>query len=127
MPLRALIVDDDPDLLETVVHVVDRLGIAVTRASCGEELLRKLAGDGPFDVVVTDVSMPGISGLQAMHSARIAGHACPVIVMTALSDTNTRRQVAALGEATVMLHKPFSVSALHAALGTLLRPGATLG
>ena len=125
MPLRALVADDDPDLLEVVVSVVSRLGLAVTYASSGCELLDKLAEQGPFDVVVTDVSMPWITGLQVLHSARVAGLACPVIVMTGLSDTKTRQQVAALGEGVIMLHKPFSVSTLAAALGTLLHGAVT--
>jgi CheY-like chemotaxis protein len=126
MALRALVADDDPDLLETVVRVVDRFGLAVTHASCGGELLHQLSGHGPFDVVVTDVAMPWLTGLQVLQSARLAGLTCPVIVMTGMSDTKTRQQVAALGDAVIMLHKPFSVGALHAALVTLLREPVTL-
>ncbi|HEX8106907.1 MAG TPA: response regulator [Kofleriaceae bacterium] len=76
-----LVADDDRDLLEMVSRVLGRLGLEVGIASSGAELLEKLGEQGPFDLVVTDVSMPWISGLQVMHSARTAGMRCPIVVI----------------------------------------------
>jgi CheY-like chemotaxis protein len=114
--LRALVADDDANLLEIVTSIINRFGLDVVAASCGASLLEILAHGGPFDVIVTDVAMPWITGLHVMHSARAAGLSCPVIIMTALRDHETDRQVAGLGEHVLMLRKPFSVVELHAAL-----------
>jgi len=127
--LRALVADDNADLLEVVSHVLEQVGLDVVRASCGAELLERLAADGPFDVVVTDVAMPWMTGLHVMHSARAAGLTCPVIVMTVLRDAKTNAQVASLGEDVHLLAKPFSLARLRAALFESLvsRPHVTPG
>jgi CheY-like chemotaxis protein len=114
--VRALVADDDPDLLEMVSNAVARLGIEVVSARSGGELLDKLAHRGPFDVVVTDVAMPWMSGLHVMHSARAAGSSCPVVVMTGHRDAKTTAQVTSLGDHVVLIHKPFSSLELDAAL-----------
>lgn len=110
---RVLLADDDRDLLEMVSRVLGRLGLEVIVASSGAELLEKIGEQGPFDLVVTDVSMPWISGLQVMHSARTAGMRCPIIVITALQDLRTADQVATLGTEVRRLNKPFSVGELE--------------
>jgi len=117
---RALVAEDDADLLAVVANIVDGLGIDVVCASDGGELLQRLAEDGPFDVVVTDVAMPWMTGLHVMHSARASGLACPVIVMTALRDQRTNEQIAALGDDVRLLRKPFSLAALRGALRALV-------
>jgi two-component system cell cycle sensor histidine kinase/response regulator CckA len=117
---RALIADDDPELLSIVTRAVARLGFDVTSAVSGDELLEALADSGPFDVVITDVSMPWMSGLQVMHSVRTAGMQCPVIVMTALRDAETSGQVSALGVEVQLLHKPFSMRQLETAISRVL-------
>jgi len=114
--LRALVADDDANTLEIVLSVIDRFGIEVVGATCGGELIEKLANEGPFDLIITDVAMPWMTGLHVVHSARVAGSSCPVIVMTGLRDDETHRQVATLGANVQLLRKPFSVEELHAAL-----------
>jgi DNA-binding NtrC family response regulator len=117
---RALVADDDADLLEIVTSIIDRFGVDVITASCGVGLLKTLIHEGPFDVIVTDVWMPRITGLHVVHSARAVGLWCPVIIMTALRDIDTTRQVSGLGEDVLLLRKPFSVGELHAALNESL-------
>jgi len=114
--VRALVADDDPDLLEMVTNAIARLGIEVVSARSGGELLDELAEGGPFDVVVTDVAMPWMSGLHVMHSARAAGSDCPVLVMTGHRDAKTRAQVSSLGDHVVLIYKPFSSLELDSAL-----------
>ncbi|HEY5949715.1 MAG TPA: response regulator [Kofleriaceae bacterium] len=118
--LRALIADDDPDTLRMVGDAVEELGTLVTRVESGGELLERLANDA-YDVVVTDVSMPWMTGLQAAHSARTAGLATPIVVITALRDEKIARQVEALGHDATLLYKPFGIDQLHAAIGRVLR------
>lgn len=114
--LRALVADDDPEMLELVSSAVMRFGAEVSRAATGHELLTKIAEDEGYDFIVTDISMPWMSGLQVMHSARAAGLPVPVIVMTALRDPKVFDQVQALGDQATLLLKPFSLDDLRAAL-----------
>lgn len=118
---RVLVADDDREMLEMVSRVLGRLGLEVVTACSGSDLLEKVAEQGPFDLVVTDVSMPWMSGLQVMHSARTAGMRCPVIVITALRNHRTADQVEALGVEVRRLNKPFSVDELEEAVRAFIR------
>lgn len=117
---RILVADDDPDLLDTVVDALTRLGTEVTRAVSGAELIEHLANEGPFDLVVTDVAMPWMNGVQAMHAVRSAGLGTPVIVMTALRDEGMSSRVKALGGSAMFLPKPFTLAELESVASTLL-------
>ncbi len=113
---RCLVADDDPDLLEVVARVIEGLGAEVVRARDGNELLDGLAHGGDFDVVVTDVSMPWMTGPQALHFAQTAGHRTRVIVITASREPWIPDQVRALGDDAHLLQKPFSRDQLCALL-----------
>lgn len=116
---RILVADDDPDLLDAVVEVLERLGAEVVRAEGGDELIERIA-EGRYTLIITDICMPWMSGLQAMHSARTAGLGTPVIIMTGMKDEGIPEQVLALGENAVLLRKPFEFSELEAAVAKLL-------
>jgi two-component system KDP operon response regulator KdpE len=118
--VRVLVADDDPQLLEAVSEALTRLDADVVRASSGADLIDQLATAGPFDLVVTDISMPWMSGLQAMRLTRAAGLATSVIVMTGLSDPRITAQVKSLGANAVLLRKPFTLDDLEAAASRLL-------
>jgi two-component system capsular synthesis sensor histidine kinase RcsC len=117
---RVLVADDDPLLLATVTDALTHLGAKVTSAASGAELIEQMANEGPFDLVVTDISMPWMNGLQAMQAARTAGVGTSVIFMTALADERIPAQVRALGENALLLRKPFDLSQLGAAASELL-------
>jgi CheY-like chemotaxis protein len=119
---RVLVADDDPELLAAVADALSRLGADVSRAESSAELIERLAGEGPFDLVVTDVSMPWMNGLQAIHAARMAGLGTSVIVMTALKDERIAARVEALGRRTILLRKPFDLKQLETAVEELLLP-----
>jgi DNA-binding NtrC family response regulator len=83
--MRILIVDDEEvlrDVLETVLH---REGFDVVLAASGEEALSVLDGDPDVDLVILDVMLPGISGIDTLRAVRIANPTLPVIVITAFS------------------------------------------
>jgi len=117
---RVLVADDDPLLLESVADALATLGADVIRANSGEELVEQLANEGPFDLVVTDVSMPWMSGLTAIHAARSAGISQAVIVMTAREDERIPAQVQALGPDAAFLRKPFGLAELSDTASRLL-------
>jgi two-component system response regulator TctD len=111
-----LVADDDAELLSLVTKALRLFGADVVAVTSGGELLEKVANDRPFDVIVTDITMPWMTGLHVMHSARAAGLPVPVVVMTALRDPTLPEQVSALGAHAELLQKPFSIDELFAAL-----------
>jgi CheY-like chemotaxis protein len=115
-----LVADDDLALLRAISESLEASGATVTRACNGAELIEALGGDGPFDLIVTDVAMPWMTGLQAMCSTRYAGLTTPVIVITALKDPEIPEHVRALGDGAVLLRKPFGLDELEAAVARLL-------
>ena len=117
---RILVADDDPLLLDAVGDAFARHGGDVSRAGDGAALIDRLAVEGPFDLVVTDVSMPWMSGLRAMRATRTIGLGTSVIVMTALDDARIPSQVRALGRNAVFLRKPLDLAQLITAASTLL-------
>jgi CheY-like chemotaxis protein len=117
---RILVADDDPELLDVVVAALEQWGADVARADSGAQLIERLAHEGPFDLIVTDISMPWMSGMQAMYSARTAGLATPVVVMTALKEDRIPAQVTGLGQNAVLLRKPFELSELERVVSRLL-------
>ncbi len=120
MSIRTIVADDDPAILDLVTKNLESLGMEVMRADNGVMLIELVANQGPFDLIITDISMPWMSGLQVAMSARNAGVRTPVIVMTGLRDDDLMRQVGNLGEQTVLLRKPFDLAELHGALELLL-------
>jgi len=112
MTLRMLVADDEAELRSWLREVLTIRGVEVSEAESGVELLRALAQDGPFDVVVTDVRMSWATGVQALSMARSAGFSTPFVVITAHADDAVRAAVGRLGA--TLLEKPFSVEELLA-------------
>jgi DNA-binding response OmpR family regulator len=122
---RVLVADDDHELLDAINDGLARLGADVTCSRNGAELIENLADRGPFDLVVTDIAMPWMTGVQAIHAARTAGLGTSVIVMTALRDESIPARVQALGKNAALLYKPFALAELEAlALRLLAQRGA---
>lgn len=119
MKAHVLVADDDAPTLSLVATALERAGYTVSRAEDGDELLQALADGEQFDLLVTDISMPWMTGLQVAHSVRAAGLKTPVIVMTALPIDASR--VEALGSHAVLLRKPFGTKELVAAVRNLLQ------
>ena len=63
-PHMILLVDDDHDVRETSADMLEELGYRVVQASSGKEALDLLDGNPDLDVMVTDIRMPGMSGLE---------------------------------------------------------------
>ena len=127
IPSRVLVADDDADMLDAVSDALTGLGFNVATVESGAGLIDRLASDGPFDLIVTDISMPWMDGLKTLRSIRTAGVTTPVIVMTALSDEHIPGRVQALGTNAILLQKPFDLDGLSSAarrLTTNGQPGA---
>ncbi len=95
---RILIVDDDPNTLEILRRWLAREGYATLSADNGPACLEMLEKD-PIDVIVLDVMMPGMDGLQVCERLRenAAWRSIPVVLLTAKDDIETRSRGMLLG------------------------------
>ncbi|MHA6780931.1 response regulator [Pseudonocardia saturnea] len=114
--IRTLVVDDDPVALAAHTAYVERVrGFVVAgTAAAGAEALRVLATT-PVDLVLLDVHLPDMSGLDVLRRMRGGGHTCDVIMVTRARDLDVVRAAVAFG-ATQYLMKPFPASAVRAKL-----------
>jgi CheY-like chemotaxis protein len=85
---KILLVDDDPAGTEPVVKFIQRSGFEVSVANDGREALNTLSAGDPPDLILLDVSMPGMSGLELLRVLRsyIRWQSIPVILLTAYAD-----------------------------------------
>ena len=83
--MRILIVDDEEVLRDVLDAVLRREGFEVVMAVSGEEALAVLDEDDNIDLVILDIMLPGISGIDTLRAVRISNPNLPVIVITAFS------------------------------------------
>ena len=106
MAERILVVEDDPDMLETAAEALERAGYVVVKARSGraaEGVLRT----STIDVVVTDLKMPKMGGLEVLRIAKDADPEIVVILITAFPTVDTAVEAMKFG-ASDYLMKPFS-------------------
>ncbi len=115
---RALIVDDDDDLVTLVKSVLERAGMDVSTARDGVEALRRLYTRRP-DIVILDLMLPELDGWEVLRRIRQLSDV-PVIVLSALKDTSDVVRGFNLG-ADDYIGKPFLPSELVSRLRAVLR------
>jgi DNA-binding response OmpR family regulator len=115
-----LVVDDEPTIAEVVSRYLERAGYAAATAADGLEAIR-VAGECDPDLVVLDVMLPQLDGLQVLHRLREGEDGrIPVILLTAKGEQNDK--LAGLrGGADDYVVKPFSPSELVARVDAVLR------
>jgi CheY-like chemotaxis protein len=103
---RVLVVDDDPVIGKSFNRVLSNKGYAVITASDGEEALRKLDSEH-YDLVFTDINMPGMDGLEVTQRIKANQPWMPVVIITGYG---TEENVTQAGEAGVaaFLRKPLT-------------------
>ncbi|MFG1927275.1 response regulator [Cryptosporangium sp. NPDC048952] len=115
---RVLVVDDDPTVSEVVGRYLERAGFLVDRVGDGPAALRAAAAATP-DLVVLDLMLPGMSGLEVCR--RLRAHAdVPVVMLTALGDEADRVVGLEIG-ADDYVTKPFSPRELTLRVQSVLR------
>ncbi|MDQ1700432.1 MAG: two-component system, OmpR family, response regulator MprA [Frankiaceae bacterium] len=120
---RVLVVDDDPQLREALTRALELDGYAVDTASNGVKALEGISAQRP-DVMVLDVMMPYVGGLDVCRTLRERKDRLPILVLTARDEVGDR--VAGLDAgADDYLTKPFALEELRARLRALLRRTAT--
>ena len=123
---RVLLAEDDPAFRSTMSLILGGDGYEVVEVADGsgvlDELVDSLSDESSlrsFDVIITDVRMPGFSGMDVLRAVRGLPEAPPVILMTAFGNKETHREAHRLGALTV-LDKPFDLEDLRAAVANAL-------
>jgi CheY-like chemotaxis protein len=83
---RILLVDDEPDILEIVAQYMEAAGHSVLTAQSGVAALALLDKDPNVDVIVSDLSMPGMDGVQLIQRAQRRRPQLPAIILTGLAE-----------------------------------------
>lgn len=109
--LRVLAVDDNSSLLRFLVSAFTASGCAVTSAPTAEEALDRIEADA-FDLVVSDIKMPGLSGLDLLRAVKAKQPATPVVLITGAPSVNSAVFGLRHG-AYDYLPKPFSIKEIQ--------------
>src|SRR5213594_2945400 len=124
MTASILVVDDEPAIQDILTWALSAEGYRVATAGSGEEALARVEAED-FDVIVTDIVMPGLDGLEVLERSRVLSPRAAVIVMTAYAALDTA--IAALRRgASDYLEKPFSHELLKERVHRLLQYRETL-
>jgi len=115
-----LIVDDEKTLVRMLRQVLemDIPGVAIDAAYSGEEALSQMA-NASYDLILADLRMPGLGGLELIKGVRYVDPDVPIILMTAYGSDDVEVQAAML-DTSYYLDKPFDINDLLAAVRSCL-------
>ncbi len=117
--MKVLVVDDDPELLPLIAYALRQSGYLALEAASGERALELLSAELP-DLVILDLNLPGIDGLEVCRRLRAARNRIPVLILTVRTEEESQVQGLDAG-ADDYLTKPFSPRTLMARVRALLR------
>ena len=103
---KVLVVDDDPVVGKSYNRVLSNKGYVVTTAENAREALEQMSRD-EYDLVVTDIRMPGMSGLELAETVKARRPWTPVLIVTGYGDDADEKRARAAG-VSGFLHKPLS-------------------
>jgi FixJ family two-component response regulator len=108
--LEIAVIDDDHSFRGALVEALSSLGYGADGYASAEAYITAI-GSKSFNCVVTDIHMPGMSGLDLIRSLASRGSRTPVVLITARSNSNLEARAAAVGAA-CLLRKPFEINEL---------------
>ena len=117
--MKLLFAEDDPDIIKGVTTLLRRSGYTVDAVTNGNDALQYLV-NGDYDAAILDIMMPGASGLDVLREIRRRGIGIPVMMLTALGETDDRVTGFDSG-ADDYLPKPFAGRELVSRVRALLR------
>ena len=106
---RMLIVEDEGDVCECLGEFFKGHGFAVESVFSGEEALAKLSSEDPPDILLLDILLPGVSGIEVLMRAKTLYPSTQVVIVSAVDDTTVRLQAYHYG-ASAYITKPFDFS-----------------
>jgi CheY-like chemotaxis protein len=118
---KILVIDDDQPIRQTIRRILERQGHEIAEAVEGEEGMR-LFRSGDFDLVVTDLVMPGQEGIETILALREESPTVPILAVSgglSVSKTGPLEDAEALG-ANASLAKPFAAQELMEVVESLL-------
>ncbi|HSA96757.1 MAG TPA: response regulator [Acidobacteriota bacterium] len=119
---RILVVDDEVRVCKSIRQVLLREDCEVAMALSGEEALR-LDAEAPYDVMIVDLMMPGLSGLDLLKMLRARNPKARIIMITGYPTMRNTLQAMQLGAAD-FLPKPFLPATLRSIVDAALKAGA---
>lgn len=117
---RVLVVDDDRNIRVSIAHALEASGYQVACAATGEEALAML-GASPFDLVLLDLKLPAIDGMEVLRRARICCPRAKVVIISAHGRVDSAVEAMRLG-ASDFVEKPFTPQEIRAAVRSALDP-----
>jgi two-component system response regulator PilR (NtrC family) len=108
--MKILMVDDDPDVSEVLELMLTQMGHDVTAVTEGKEAIARFARDS-YDLVITDVFMPEISGWEVVEAVKQKSPETPVFLITGWGLQLDREQITRSG-INGIINKPFSKQAI---------------
>jgi DNA-binding response OmpR family regulator len=111
--VRVLLVEDEPRIAAFLTKGLSRHGFTVDWAATGSDALARARGEDPPDVVILDLGLPDIDGLDVLRTMRHTGVSAPVVVLTARAGLQDRATALELG-ARDYLTKPVPMADLVA-------------
>ena len=108
--LEIAVIDDDESFRIALVESLSSLGYGADGYASAEDYVGSIGGKA-FSCVVTDIHMPGMSGLDLIRHLAAGGSTTPVVLITARSDSKLEARAAAAGAA-CLLRKPFEINDL---------------
>jgi len=115
---RVLIVDDEKNIRMTLRMALEPLGLETDAAVNGEEALQKLQANG-FELILLDLKMPGMDGMEVLHAVRDLRPDVAVIVITAHGTIDSAVEAMKLG-AVDFIQKPFAPDEIRELVGRVL-------
>jgi len=118
---KILVIDDEKNIRESTVRLLQRSGYDVDGAESGIEALEKIGGES-FDLLLLDIRMPGMDGVEVLHRAKEMMPEIMVLVLTGHGDIETAIEVMELG-ALGLVRKPISIDNLAKSIDEALARG----
>ena len=104
MPVKLLIVDDEPKIRSMLTGCLEQDGLTITTAASGDEAMKLIAQEPP-QLMIVDMKMPGLNGLEVLQQVRNHNPPIGAFLLTGFDDDTIEQQARELG-ALGVIHKP---------------------
>ena len=119
-----LVADDEDEVRQIASDILEKLGFTVVSATDGHEAVQAFEREpSRFDLVLLDLTMPGVSGVEALRRMRGRRPDLPALMMSGYAETEAEARLAGLTSAR-FLQKPFTVASLVAIVQAMFKPKA---